>query len=644
MKIILLILIILFHPFHSFPKNIVVEGRIGNFDSKEPLAYVNVAIAGTYYGTVSSSSGEFNLVIPDKFADFSISFSAIGFEKQSIPISSISGYLSVSLKALEYQINEVIVMPDSSLRVLLKNAYNKIPENYPDYSTRSLGFYRESSKEKEGNYLYITESILDVYKTSYKNKSDGQVKLVKSRMNKLPGCDSINQVHFYGGLFTPHKADIVKNRVELLKPSKNYHYKLKGMEMYNGREVYCISFHPIKPNEKGKIGVLYIDKESLAYVKFDYHLNDEALKWREKDQPLTFLSSKEERFVKNYENINGKYYFKSDFYSAIILNKETNYLIGLSHDYIMTELTADNADKIPYQEQVSYTSIIADIAEDYQVTSWKDYTILKDESIDNSFMSHQQSDSILNRVNSATKYFGVSDLLKIVFRFEYELNFIAYPLAFGSNNYSMQVNTLNGNHLRYDLFATNSKFSYQYEIAMKYKLSKYFKLWFNSGENILSTEESSCNSFGLEYCLPLKTYGRHVYFSTQAGYGFLKLMKSMGTVENNNAFDFSDTHFDSKEIKAYRGIKINGIRLASDLSFQLSSRTYLKIFGGWQFDFQHTDMVRLEEKDGFFLTRESTEEDLLNENITSFQNNIEVSNSQFDFQNYFVGVGLKISY
>ncbi len=234
--------------------NQTIKGTILNSKTNTPVAYVNVAVKGTYYGSVSNAKGEFKLVIPDKLANNSISFSAIGYKSKSIAISEISSNFTVKMIPADYLIGEVTVMPDSTLRTLLKRAYEKIPENYPDYPTRSSGFYRECVQQENADYLYISEAILDVYKTSYKNDETGQVKIVKSRKNIAPGSDTINPVRFYGGVHYPHYIDLVKKHASILKPSKKYKYVLKGKETFDGKEVYCISFSPKDELKKGITG------------------------------------------------------------------------------------------------------------------------------------------------------------------------------------------------------------------------------------------------------------------------------------------------------------------------------------------------------------------------------------------------------
>ncbi|MCF8358839.1 MAG: carboxypeptidase-like regulatory domain-containing protein [Prolixibacteraceae bacterium] len=525
--------------------NQTIKGTILNSKTNNPLAYVNVAVEGTYYGTVSNGNGGFKLVIPDRLYNNSISFSAIGYKSKSIPISEISSNFTVKMIPADYLIGEVTVMPDSTLRTLLKRAYEKIPENYPDYPTRSNGFFRECVKQKDARYLYISEAILDVYKTSYKNDETGQVKIVKSRKNIAPGSDTINPVRFYGGIHYPHYIDLVKKRASILKPSKKYKYELKGKEIYNEKEVYCISFSPKNELKKGITGKFYIDKESLAYLKFENGSNDVSIEKNEKGNPINGIVFLDNLKTINYSEIDGKYYLKSAFTKQAIHNKKTGYLLDISSEYVQTKITANRADPIPYEEQAALSTVISEKAEAYETSNWKDYTILENESVQTAFVNMQQADSLLKKVNKPSKQQVLGKILEIISRFEFETNITAYPVSTRKGSYLLHQKLTDERQLKFATDTENDLNSLHLEVALKYKLTKNLKLLYLESDGLLISEKSKFYFGGLEYEIPLKTYGKKIFCSASAGYGFLKFMQSMGTTDNPEAFSFGGENFDS---------------------------------------------------------------------------------------------------
>jgi hypothetical protein len=106
-----------FLPFVSFSKNLTITGKILDQKTNEPIAYANIAIAGTYTGMVSNEMGEFRLVIPDKYFNKSVTFNSIVYENSSLPTISMKGNLNILLKTIDFPIAEVVVMPDSTLTI-----------------------------------------------------------------------------------------------------------------------------------------------------------------------------------------------------------------------------------------------------------------------------------------------------------------------------------------------------------------------------------------------------------------------------------------------------------------------------------------------------------------------------------------------
>ena len=139
-RIVSMVVVILLLPLLSSSKNLLIEGSIKNQKTNEKIAYANVAISGTYIGTVSNLNGEFRLVVPESLSNKSISFSAIGYESFSKPINEFVGRVTISLQPLDYQLGEVVVMPDSTLLTLLRKAYKKIPDNFPITQPAVLAF------------------------------------------------------------------------------------------------------------------------------------------------------------------------------------------------------------------------------------------------------------------------------------------------------------------------------------------------------------------------------------------------------------------------------------------------------------------------------------------------------------------------
>ncbi len=238
MKLSPLFFVVLFaSPFLVLSKTFTIKGVVVNKKTDEHVPFVSIAVSGTHHGTVSNRSGEFVLRLPGTLNNETITFSCIGYETLKLKPPHNSNSITIKLLPLNYEVGEITVMPDSTLRTLIRKAYRKIPANYPNFRTYSKGFYRKAIKEYNGNYLVLIEAMLDVFKASYQNKSSGQIRIDKSRKYITPGIDSVNDISFYGGHFIPHTSDLVKNRHPIVQASDKYKFKLSVTTQVSTQEV-----------------------------------------------------------------------------------------------------------------------------------------------------------------------------------------------------------------------------------------------------------------------------------------------------------------------------------------------------------------------------------------------------------------------
>lgn len=102
---------------------IVVDAKTGL-----PLPFVNILVKGTSKGTVSNENGEFKL---PELANtrYTVSFSSIGYKTYEVDYGKIEDGFTVKMVPVTTDLDEVVVMPDSTLRSFLQKAYHRISEN-----------------------------------------------------------------------------------------------------------------------------------------------------------------------------------------------------------------------------------------------------------------------------------------------------------------------------------------------------------------------------------------------------------------------------------------------------------------------------------------------------------------------------------
>ena len=109
-----------------------IKGKVIDAKTSEPVAYTNIGIEGTFYGTASNGDGDFELKITEELKGKNIFFSAVGFVGQKFPVIRLfeKEYNIIRMEPQNYDIGKVDVVARSRvlMRILTMAAEN-IPHN-----------------------------------------------------------------------------------------------------------------------------------------------------------------------------------------------------------------------------------------------------------------------------------------------------------------------------------------------------------------------------------------------------------------------------------------------------------------------------------------------------------------------------------
>ena len=100
--------IIVITPFSkTLPQQLVIQGKVTDATSGEPLPGVNIVVEGTSIGTISGENGEYNIEVPDSRSVLVFSF--VGMISQKIVVGN-QQIINVSLQPDLAQLEEVVVV------------------------------------------------------------------------------------------------------------------------------------------------------------------------------------------------------------------------------------------------------------------------------------------------------------------------------------------------------------------------------------------------------------------------------------------------------------------------------------------------------------------------------------------------------
>lgn len=376
---------------------ITISGVVKDKSNKKRLEYVNISIPGSSIGTVTNADGEFSFKVKDSIHARKMAVSHLGYYNTEIPLAgeNIEGQ-TIWMTPYVNILDEVIIHARNA-RYLVEEAIRKIPENYNPKASMLTGFYRETA-QKGRRYISISEAVIDVYKTSYKESAErDRVQIYKGRKLLSQKASDTLAVKLLGGPNMSIYVDIVKNPDILLdmETIQWYNFRMEEPTTIDNRPQYTISFTPqiILPFAL-YYGKLYIDKERLSFTRAEFFLNmDDKNKatqaiLRKKPFGLRFKPVELSYFV-NYKQRDGLTYlsyirngirFKCDWKRRLF---STNYTI-LS-EMVVTDGKDENVNSIPYRESFKASQALSDKVSNFADENfWGAYNIIEPtESLEN---------------------------------------------------------------------------------------------------------------------------------------------------------------------------------------------------------------------------------------------------------------------
>ncbi len=252
-------------------------------NSGNPVAYTNIGLEGTYYGTASNAEGEFELKIPEEFKEYQIFFSAVGFKNKTLPVSQLFGkeFALVRLEAQSYSIDDIDINAQSKVLLrILRTASENIHKNFQDglftmvcdYSWKKIA---EGKSKKRDATVEITDkngyeapSKLDAYQN--RNYRFSNVKKNFESYSLYDGNTNLDELL---------NLDFARSASSILNPSllNSYILSMEEEPTYKGVSTWLVGFKQLAPTFEGTgdfyanqfEGKIYINKNNYAVMRIE---------------------------------------------------------------------------------------------------------------------------------------------------------------------------------------------------------------------------------------------------------------------------------------------------------------------------------------------------------------------------------------
>ncbi len=244
-----------------------ISGRLLSGIDKTPLEFATIWIPSTWEGTISNASGAFRINLPGPDPPDTIAVSCMGYSSRRLAVNDLRDSLNlILLSPAIIPIQEVVIRRSDPLH-LIRQALDKIEDNYDPEPFIETAFYRESVR-KNGKYIMVSEAVLEIYKPGGTFKAGEQVRLLKGRKNLDTNETDTVIVKLKGGLQTSFLLDFIRHRPEYLDPEffQFFNYRMADIVTVQDRSTYAIEFqqkpHTDPPHYLGRI---YIDVETMGF-------------------------------------------------------------------------------------------------------------------------------------------------------------------------------------------------------------------------------------------------------------------------------------------------------------------------------------------------------------------------------------------
>ncbi len=371
-----------------------ISGTVRDARTRRLLPAVHVTVPRTGVGTVTNADGFFTIHVDDSLRADRLEFSHIGYALYEYTLRPGAGDVAradIRLTPNANVLQEVMVMGGDATD-LVREAIDRVTDNYPTRPNRLTGFYREVIR-KGRRYIDISEAVVSLYKTSYNGSgTDGdRVRLEKGRRLLSQRAGDTLIVKFEGGPTLSIYLDVVKNGELMFNREEIDHYAFRYNRtvMIDDRPHVEVRFMPraVCPYALYE-GLLYIDQATRTISRAEFSLDmSDRLKatqamLRKKPAGLRFRPERLAFLVTYRRQSDGRSSlayvrcetaFRCDWRRRLFA---TTYAI--TSEMAITDLDAVHADRILYRESFRTRDALTDRAADfYDADFWSGYNIIE---------------------------------------------------------------------------------------------------------------------------------------------------------------------------------------------------------------------------------------------------------------------------
>lgn len=256
-----------------------IKGKVINKATNETVAYTNIGIEDTFYGTASDEEGNFQLKVPGEMASGELYFSAIGYKNLKIPVASLFDreFNIIKLEPQSYDIGDVDVEARSKVLIrILRMAAENTPYNYLG-GPFNLACRLEHERTTDDTLVVREEADVLFYdKTGYRQPSKTNAFTMRNYEITKDEPDYSFSTAMTNFDELP-ELDWVRSATSIMNPAllPRFNLELKDEPETGGQSFWVIAFSMTDPSPEGTQdfyatmfrGEITIDKDDYSIRK-----------------------------------------------------------------------------------------------------------------------------------------------------------------------------------------------------------------------------------------------------------------------------------------------------------------------------------------------------------------------------------------
>ncbi len=277
----------------SADAQLLIQGKVLDSESKEPLPFVNISVVRKTHGTTTGIDGIFQL---EAAATDSLLISYVGYNAVKIPVpEKVQGAILLQQKSHDLEEIEISAGENPAFRIIrqaIDNAGRNDPERLPSFSYKAYhklyataeGTFDTIEKKSpavrffENHYLFLNETFSQ--RNFVRSRYDKET-IVGNRMSgvKDPFFAVLGNQFQSFGFYKPHITLLDQSFVNPLSPGtfSRYDFVLENSVITNGDTSHIISFAPLSGKTFNALkGIITINSNHYAIENIQAQPADDA--------------------------------------------------------------------------------------------------------------------------------------------------------------------------------------------------------------------------------------------------------------------------------------------------------------------------------------------------------------------------------